>query len=189
MGFCLPEKIGKTGPHLISWADILHFWHFLPSFIVKNAPILQPTNCGCKYVFLFSSSSLLLPFSALFFFFLCFYQSQSLKIGHQLRCAVKNYPQNREMQNLPAELKSRSLGNGVRKNGVRDRCPYRQCWVDTEIPYRLFSLILSSGHLRLSLLVGFGGIEAVDTEFPYRVPIVDRGAIAVPLFADPWLIA
>ena len=57
------------GPHLISWADILNFRHFLPSFIVKNAPILQPTNCGCKFVFLFSSSSLLLPFSALFFLF------------------------------------------------------------------------------------------------------------------------
>ena len=57
------------GPHLISWADILHFWHFLPSFIVKNAPILQPTNCGCKFVFLFSCSSLLLPFSALFLLF------------------------------------------------------------------------------------------------------------------------
>ena len=57
------------GPHLISWADILHFWHFLPSFIVKHAPILQPTNCGCKCVFLFSSFSLLLPFSALFFLF------------------------------------------------------------------------------------------------------------------------
>ena len=42
-----------------------------------------------------------------------------------------------------------------------------------------------AGHLRLSLLVGFGGIEAIDTEFPYQVPIVDRGAIAVPLFADP----
>ena len=23
------------GPHLISWADILHFWHLSPSFIVK----------------------------------------------------------------------------------------------------------------------------------------------------------
>ena len=46
-----------------------------------------------------------------------------------------------------------------------------------------FSAVVS--HLRLSSLVGFGGIEAVDTEFPYRVPIVDRGAIAVPLFADP----
>ena len=76
------------GPHLISWADILHFWHVSPSFIVKNTPILQPTNCGCKFVFLFSSSSLLLPFSALFFFFLCFYQSQSLKFAHQLRCAA-----------------------------------------------------------------------------------------------------
>ena len=31
----------------------------------------------------------------------------------------------------------RSLGNGVRKNGVRNRCPYRRCGVDTEIPYRL----------------------------------------------------
>ena len=39
--------------------------------------------------------------------------------------------------------------------------------------------------MRLSLLVGFGGIEAVDIEFPHRVPIVDRGAIAVPLLADP----
>ena len=57
------------GPHLISWADILHFGHFLPSFIVNIAPILQPTNCGCKFVFLFSSFSLLLPFSALFFLF------------------------------------------------------------------------------------------------------------------------
>ena len=36
----------------------------------------------------------------------------------------------------------RSLGNGVRKNGVRNRCPYRRCGVDTEIPHRLFSLIL-----------------------------------------------
>ena len=67
------------------------FLAFSPSFIVKNAPILQPTNCGCKFVFLFSSSSVLLPFSALFFFFLCFYQSQSLKIAHQLRCAAYIY--------------------------------------------------------------------------------------------------
>ena len=43
-----------------------------------------------------------------------------------------------------------------------------------------FSAVAS--HLELSLRVGFGGIEAVDTEFPYRFPIVD---IAVPLFADP----
>ena len=33
--------------------------------------------------------------------------------------------------------------------------------------------------------IGFGGIQTVDTEFPYRVPIVDRGTIAVPPFADP----
>ena len=26
----------------------------------------------------------------------------------------------------------RSLGNGVRKNGVRNRCPYRQCGVDSQ---------------------------------------------------------
>ena len=32
---------------------------------------------------------------------------------------------------------TRSLGNGVRKNGVRNRCPYRRCGVDTEILYRL----------------------------------------------------
>ena len=68
------------------------FLAFSPSFIVKNAPILQPTNCVCKFVFLFSSSSLLLPFSALFFlFFLCFYKSQSLKVAHQLRCAAEKY--------------------------------------------------------------------------------------------------
>ena len=42
-----------------------------------------------------------------------------------------------------------------------------------------------ASQLKLSLLVGFGGIKAVDTEFPYWVPIVDRGAIAVPLLADP----
>ena len=29
------------------------FLAFSPSFIVKNAPILQPTNCGCKFVFSF----------------------------------------------------------------------------------------------------------------------------------------
>ena len=39
--------------------------------------------------------------------------------------------------------------------------------------------------LRPSLVIGFGGIQAVDTEFPYRVPIVDKGTIAAPLFAAP----
>ena len=64
---------------------------------------------------------------------------------------------------------TRSLGNGVRKNGVRNRCPYRRCGVDTEIPYRLpfwreFCLFLP---VRVA--------PGVDTEFPYRVRIVDRG--------------
>ena len=63
----------------------------------------------------------------------------------------------------------RRLGNGFRKNGVRNRCPYRQCGVDTEIPYRLrfrreFCLVLP---VRVA--------SGVDTEFPYRVRIVDRG--------------
>ena len=50
-----------------------------------------------------------------------------------------------------------------------------------------FSLWFSAvaSQLRPSLVVGFGGIQTVDTEFPYRVPIVDRGTIAVPPFADP----
>ena len=48
----------------------------------------------------------------------------------------------------------RSLGNGVRKNGVRDQCPYRQCGVDTEFPYRFFSLILCPG-------------ESVETELSH----------------------
>ena len=55
--------------HLISWADIVHFGHFLPSFIVKHAHNLQPLKGGCKFVFLFSSFSLFLPFSALLFLF------------------------------------------------------------------------------------------------------------------------
>ena len=45
------------------------YWAFLPSFIVINAHNLQPLKGGCKFVFLFSSFSLLLPFSALFFLF------------------------------------------------------------------------------------------------------------------------
>ena len=76
--------------------------------------------------------------------------------------------------------KTRSLGNGVRKNGIRNRCPYRRCGVDTEIPYRLpfwrkfccvFPVRVASG---------------VDTEFPYRVRVVDSlgGLIAAILFAD-----
>ena len=29
--------------------------------------------------------------------------------------------------------------------------------------------------LRPSLVIGFGGIQAIDAEFPYWVPVVDRG--------------
>ena len=42
-----------------------------------------------------------------------------------------------------------------------------------------------ASQLRPSLVIGFGGIQAVDTEFPYRIPIVDRGTIAAILFAAP----
>ena len=63
----------------------------------------------------------------------------------------------------------RSLGNGVRKNGVRNRCPYRRCGVDTEIPYRL-----PFGR-KFCLFLPVRVAPGVDTEFPYRVRIVDRG--------------
>ena len=63
----------------------------------------------------------------------------------------------------------RSLGNGVRKNGVRNRCPYRRCGVDTEIPYRLPVWREFCWFLPVRVAPG------VDTEFPYRVRIVDRG--------------
>ena len=33
------------------------------------------------------------------------------------------------------------------------------------------------------MVVGFGGIHAIDAELLYRVPIVDRGTIAAP-FSD-----
>ena len=40
----------------------------------------------------------------------------------------------------------RSLGNSVRKSGVRNRCLYRRCGVDTGFPYRLLSsLIVCAG--------------------------------------------
>ena len=63
----------------------------------------------------------------------------------------------------------RSLGNGVRKNGVRNRCPYRRCGFDTQIPYRL-------PFWREFCCVSLVRVDSgVDTEFPYRVRIVDRG--------------
>ena len=73
---------------------------------------------------------------------------------------------------------SRSLGNGARKNGVRNRCPYRRCGVDTEIPYRL------PFRREICLFLPVRAAPGVDTEFPYRVRIVDRGLIAATLFAD-----
>ena len=72
--------------------------------------------------------------------------------------------------------------------------------VDTEIPYRLFSLILCccesgsiltfrigfppwfsavASHLRLSLLVGFGGIKAVDTE-NFRIGFLSSIGVRLP---------
>ena len=60
----------------------------------------------------------------------------------------------------------RSLGDGVRKNGVRNRCPYRRCGVDTEIRYRLLFGREFSWVLPVRVASG------VDTEFPYRVRIV-----------------
>ena len=63
----------------------------------------------------------------------------------------------------------RSLGNGVRKHGVRHRCPYRRCGVDTEIPYR------PPFWREFCWVLPVCVASRVDTEFPYRVCIVDRG--------------
>ena len=62
----------------------------------------------------------------------------------------------------------RSLGTGSARKGVRTRCPYRRCGVDTEIPYRLFLLILCSGESVEAefIVIGSPGIQAVHTEFP-----------------------
>ena len=70
---------------------------------------------------------------------------------------------------LKARFVHISLGNGVRKNGVRNRCPYRRCEVDTEIPYRLpfWREFCWVSRVRVDSLV--------DPEFPYRGCIVDRG--------------
>ena len=63
------QVVHLDGAHLISWADIVHFWHFLPSFIVKHAHNLQPLKGGCKFVVLFSSFSLLFAFFLPYFSF------------------------------------------------------------------------------------------------------------------------
>ena len=73
----------------------------------------------------------------------------------------------------------RSLGNGVRKNGVRNRCPYRRCGVDTEIPYRLlfwreFCLLLPVRMAKTGSILNFriGSVSSIG------------GLIAATLFAD-----
>ena len=45
-----------------------------------------------------------------------------------------------------------------------------------------------ASQLRPSLAVGFGGIQAVHTEFPYRVRIVDRGRVPYPSLPPPFPI-
>ena len=70
-----------------------------------------------------------------------------------------------------------SLANAPRKYG---RC-YYDAKGQTSSPKRkrwIFRPLFGSGDLRCeSLVLGFGGTQAVDTEFLYRVPIVDRGTI------------
>ena len=63
----------------------------------------------------------------------------------------------------------RSLGNGIRKNGACNQCPYRRCGVDTEIPYR------PPFWREFCLFLPVRVAPGVDAEFPYRVRIVDRG--------------
>ena len=65
---------------------------------------------------------------------------------------------------------------------------YQRCGVGTEFPYRLFSLkeICSDHAVEAEFSVQVLGIRVasgVDSEFPYRVCIVDRGLIAATLFA------
>ena len=66
----------------------------------------------------------------------------------------------------------RSLGNGVRKNGVRNRCPYRRCDdVGSILKFRIGFPFGENSACFVPVRVAPG----VDTEFPYRVRIVDRG--------------
>ena len=60
---------------------------------------------------------------------------------------TRAHTHNMRKQTAEKRDKHRSLGNGV-----RNRYPYQQCGVDTEILYRLFSLIICSG-------------ESVEAEF------------------------
>ena len=72
-----------------------------------------------------------------------------------------------------------SLRNGVRKNGVRNQCPYRRCGVDTAIPYRPpfwreFCLCLPVRVERTVSILNFriGSVSSIG------------GLIAATLFAD-----
>ena len=65
---------------------------------------------------------------------------------------------------------SRSLGNGVRKTGVRNRCPYRH---DAGSILK-FRIGFPFGENSAWFLPGRMA-PGVDTELPYRVRIVDRG--------------
>ena len=80
----------------------------------------------------------------------------------------------------------RRLQNSRRQRPQR-QCPqsflYRRCGVDTELPYRLFSWvrICTDQTIEAEFSVQVLGIHVasgVNTEFPYRVRIVDRGLIA-----------
>ena len=46
-------------------------------------------KCGCKFVFSDSQFFFFCLFLPCFFFFLCFFTSQSLKTAHQVRCAAR----------------------------------------------------------------------------------------------------
>ena len=67
---------------------------------------------------------------------------------------------------------TRSLGNGVCKNGVRNRCPYRRCGVDTKKNRIGFPF---ADNYACCLFLPARVALGVDTEFPYQVRIVDRG--------------
>ena len=66
---------------------------------------------------------------------------------------------------------------------------YRGCGVDTEtVSAFLFDFFAVASQLRPSLVVGFGGIRAVDAEFPYRVPSSMGGRLPNPCLPSPCLI-
>ena len=87
-------------------------------------------------------------------------------------------------QNLTRRLPTRSLRNGVRKNGVRNRCPYRNN-VDTEIPSRLpfwgeFCLFCQSVWLpgsilnfRIGSVSSIGGVDCRDPVCRHRFRFLD----------------